>query len=191
LRIRRRTRRRTAWAEGQGEPVTGRTRETGGITLQSTVGPSATSAARAAAEKVNEPPQPQQRAAQPPRRPGGGGSPAAITRAAGLSSLILPVALRAGLRVRHSRTAPVTARQPAAEAGRRAGHGLSHPLPGRRAGNYANAKRRWLAQAITRWRWLAARASGSRWFPRCQSPQADGLSSHILPSGLRPQASMR
>jgi len=37
----------------------------------------------------------------------------------------------------------------------------------------------------------AARASAARWFPGRQSPQADSLSSLILPSGLRPRAGMR
>jgi len=38
---------------------------------------------------------------------------------------------------------------------------------------------------------LAARASGARWFPHAPITRADSLSSLILPSGLRPQASMR
>jgi hypothetical protein len=53
------------------------------------------------------PPAPTRRPRRPaPQASGGRWFPtAAITQAAGLSSLILPFALRAGLRVRHSQTA--------------------------------------------------------------------------------------
>jgi len=42
---------------------------------------------------------------------------------------------------------PVTVQQEATEAGRQTRQGLSRPLPGPFAGNSANAKRRWFAQA--------------------------------------------